>query len=109
MLVLVLVDVSGLEAGRCLGRGLLEPWITFGLIAESAVLSPTASMPTAVWAFMTSENKRFPLSAAAIAGTLDNIVTYPIEFVKTQLQLQVRSSARGRTCSAQTVCQRRFL
>jgi solute carrier family 25 citrate transporter 1 len=42
---------------------------------------------------MTSENKRFPLSAAAIAGTLENIVTYPIEFVKTQLQLQVRSSA----------------
>ena len=42
---------------------------------------------------MTSEGKRFPLSAAAIAGTLENIVTYPFEFVKTQMQLQVKGSS----------------
>ena len=41
---------------------------------------------------MTSEGKRFPLSSAALAGTLENLVTYPFEMVKTQLQLQVKSS-----------------
>ena len=33
--------------------------------------------------------------AGWIAGSLEIVVTYPLEFVKTQLQLQVTSSARA--------------
>ena len=42
----------------------------------------------------TAEKPRFPVLAGWIAGSLEIVVTYPLEFVKTQLQLQVTSSAR---------------
>ena len=38
------------------------------------------------------DRKRFPLASASLAGTLENCATYPFEFVKTQLQLQVSHS-----------------
>ena len=41
-----------------------------------------------------AEKPRFPVLAGWIAGSLEIVVTYPLEFVKTQLQLQVTSSAR---------------
>ena len=40
-----------------------------------------------------AEKPRFPVLAGWIAGSLEIVVTYPLEFVKTQLQLQVTSSA----------------
>ena len=40
-----------------------------------------------------SEKPRYPVLAGALAGSLEIVVTYPIEYVKTQLQLQVASSA----------------
>ena len=42
-----------------------------------------------------AEKPRFPVLAGWIAGSLEIVVTYPLEFVKTQLQLQVTSSARA--------------
>ena len=61
---------------------------------------------------MTTEHKRFPVAAAAIAGTLENFATFPFEYVKTQLQLQIRSSALYAGSSAYTgpldVVQRTF-
>jgi len=42
-----------------------------------------------------TEKPRFPVLAGWIAGSLEIVVTYPLEFVKTQLQLQVTSSARA--------------
>lgn len=36
-----------------------------------------------------AEKPRFPVLAGWIAGSLEIVVTYPLEFVKTQLQLQV--------------------
>ena len=51
---------------------------------------------------MTTEHKRFPVAAAAIAGTLENFATFPFEYVKTQLQLQIRSSALYAGSSAYT-------
>ena len=41
-----------------------------------------------------AEKPRFPVLAGWIAGSLEIVVTYPLGFVKTQLQLQVASSAR---------------
>ena len=38
-----------------------------------------------------AEKPRFPVLAGWIAGSLEIVVTYPLEFVKTQLQLQVTS------------------
>eukprot|EP00964_Phaeocystis_antarctica_P123133 scaffold86790_cov73-Phaeocystis_antarctica.AAC.5 len=40
-----------------------------------------------------AEKPRHPVLAGWIAGSLEIVVTYPLEFVKTQLQLQVTSSA----------------
>ena len=40
-----------------------------------------------------SEKPRYPVLAGALTGSLEIVVTYPIEYVKTQLQLQVGSSA----------------
>ena len=42
-----------------------------------------------------AEKPRFPVLAGWIAGSLEIVVTYPLEFVKTQLQLQVTSSTRA--------------
>ena len=42
---------------------------------------------------MASEKPRYPVLAGTVAGSLEIFVTYPIEYVKTQLQLQVASSA----------------
>ena len=39
-----------------------------------------------------AEKPRHPVLAGWIAGSLEIVVTYPLEFVKTQLQLQVTSS-----------------
>lgn len=39
------------------------------------------------------EKSRYPVLAGALAGSLEIFVTYPIEYVKTQLQLQVTASA----------------
>ena len=36
-----------------------------------------------------AEKPRHPVLAGWIAGSLEIVVTYPLEFVKTQLQLQV--------------------
>ena len=36
-----------------------------------------------------AEDPRHPVIAGWIAGSLEIVVTYPLEFVKTQLQLQV--------------------
>ena len=38
-----------------------------------------------------AEKPRHPVLAGWIAGSLEIVVTYPLEFVKTQLQLQVTS------------------
>ena len=46
-------------------------------------------------AMASAEKPRFPVLAGWIAGSLEIVVTYPLEFVKTQLQLQVTSSARA--------------
>merc|ERR1719491_800867 len=40
-----------------------------------------------------TEKPRHPVLAGWIAGSLEIVVTYPLEYVKTQLQLQVASSA----------------
>ena len=40
-----------------------------------------------------AEKPRHPVLAGWIAGSLEIVVTYPLEYVKTQLQLQVTSSA----------------
>ena len=47
-----------------------------------------------------AEKPRHPVLAGWIAGSLEIVVTYPLEFVKTQLQLQVTSPAQRRltTC-----------
>ena len=42
-----------------------------------------------------AEKPRFPVLAGWIAGSLEIVVTYPLEFVKTQLQLQVTSARAG--------------
>ena len=39
-----------------------------------------------------AEKPRHPVLAGWIAGSLEIVVTYPLEFVKTQLQLQVTCS-----------------
>ena len=39
-----------------------------------------------------AEDPRHPVIAGWIAGSLEIVVTYPLEFVKTQLQLQVTCS-----------------
>ena len=39
-----------------------------------------------------TEDPRHPVIAGWIAGSLEIVVTYPLEFVKTQLQLQVTCS-----------------
>ena len=45
---------------------------------------------------MVAEKPRHPVLAGWIAGSLEIVVTYPLEFVKTQLQLQVTSSVAVR-------------
>ena len=37
-----------------------------------------------------SDKARYPVLAGWIAGSLEIVATYPIEYVKTQLQLQAR-------------------
>ena len=37
---------------------------------------------------------RHPITAGWLAGTFEIVFTYPLEYVKTQLQLQQRASVR---------------
>ena len=55
-----------------------------------------------------AEKPRHPVLAGWIAGSLEIVVTYPLEFVKTQLQLQVTSSTASAR-SGLTTCHRLFI
>ena len=52
-----------------------------------------------------AEKPRHPVLAGWIAGSLEIVVTYPLEFVKTQLQLHVTSPAQRR----RTACHQLFI
>ena len=49
----------------------------------------TAHSPATAASAM-SDKARYPVLAGWIAGSLEIVATYPIEYVKTQLQLQAR-------------------
>ena len=58
-----------------------EPCTVYGHRAAHSPATAASAM---------SDKARYPVVAGWIAGSLEIVATYPIEYVKTQLQLQAR-------------------